>query len=182
MALILVLLFIVLPILEIWVIVQVGDAIGILPTIALLIVDGVLGAVLAKSQGARAWERFNLALAEGRMPAREVFDGAAILLGGALMLAPGFITDVFALFLLIPATRDLIRRFGMTLGLRRLTGSWALTGFAMRGASRARRGRADGPDTTYDPYRPPPPDYDYEGSAHEVVDPAAELDDGERRS
>ena len=68
----LVVLFILLPIAEIYVIVRVGEAIGILPTLALLIVDGFLGAALARSQGRAAWARFNRALGEGRVPAREV--------------------------------------------------------------------------------------------------------------
>src|SRR3954470_18530362 len=105
----LVLLFIVLPIAEIYVIIKVGEAIGVLPTIALLIVDGFVGAALARSQGRAAWARFNQALAEGRVPAREVFDGAMVIVGGAFLLAPGFITDVIGLLLLIPPTRALFR-------------------------------------------------------------------------
>src|SRR3954452_11975011 len=105
----LVLLFIVLPIAEIYVIIKVGEAIGVLPTIALLIVDGFVGAALARSQGRAAWARFNQELAEGRVPAREVFDGAMIILGGAFLLAPGFITDVIGLMLLLPFTRAIFR-------------------------------------------------------------------------
>ncbi len=92
MPLLLVLIFIVLPIAEIYVIIKVGEAIGVLPTIALLILDGFVGAALARSQGRQAWARFNQALAEGRVPGREVFDGAMIIVGGAFLLAPGFIT------------------------------------------------------------------------------------------
>ena len=73
----LVLLFIVVPIAELYVLWQIGSAIGILPTIALLILDSVLGAALMRSQGRAAWMRFNRALAEGRVPGREVIDGAA---------------------------------------------------------------------------------------------------------
>ena len=80
-----------------------------MPTLALLILDGFLGAALARSQGRAAWERFNLALAEGRVPAREIFDGAMIILGGALLLAPGFITDIVGFALLIPPTRAVFR-------------------------------------------------------------------------
>src|ERR671937_2663654 len=110
MALLLVALFIVLPIAEIYVIIKVGEAIGVLPTIALLIVDGFLGAALARSQGRAAWRRFNRALAEGRAPTTEVFDGAMVIVGGAFLLAPGFITDGLGLLLLIPPTRALLRR------------------------------------------------------------------------
>src|SRR3954452_7250049 len=105
----LVLLFIVLPIAEIYVIIKVGEAIGVLPTIALLIVDGFVGAALARSQGRAAWARFNQALAEGRVPARETLDGAMIIVGGAFLLAPGFITDAIGLLLLLPPSRALLR-------------------------------------------------------------------------
>src|SRR5918998_6916953 len=91
------LLFILLPIAELWLIIEIGGAIGILPTLALLIVDSLVGAALARSQSRAAWERFNLALAEGRVPGKEAFDGAMIILGGALLLTPGFITDAFGL-------------------------------------------------------------------------------------
>ena len=76
-------------------IIQVGEAIGVLPTIALLILDSVVGSWLMRSQGRLAWQRFTAALAEGRPPAREVLDGALVIVGGALQLAPGFVTDVF---------------------------------------------------------------------------------------
>ena len=88
----LVLLFIVVPIIELFVIIQVGEAIGVLPTIALLVADSILGAMLMRSQGRVAWRRFNAALAEGRIPHREVLDGALVIFGGALLLTPGFIT------------------------------------------------------------------------------------------
>src|ERR1044072_9780555 len=109
MGLILFLLFIVLPIAEIYVIIQVGGAIGWIPTLFLLILDGFAGAALARSQGRTAWERFNLALSQGRVPARETFDGAMIILGGSLLLAPGFITDFVGFALLIPPTRAVFR-------------------------------------------------------------------------
>ena len=108
-AIVLLFLFLALPIAEIYVIIQVGDAIGVVPTLALLILDGFLGAALARSQGRAAWERFNRALTEGRVPARETFDGAMIILGGALLLAPGFITDVIGFALLLPPTRAVFR-------------------------------------------------------------------------
>ena len=105
----LILLFIVLPIAELYVIIQIGGAIGVLPTLAILVVDSLVGAALARSQSRAAWERFNRALAEGRIPGREVFDGAMIILGGALLLTPGFITDIVGLLLLVPPTRAALR-------------------------------------------------------------------------
>src|SRR5919201_1265395 len=106
----LVLLFIVVPIVEIYVIIQVGQAIGALWTIALLIADSIIGARLLRWQGRTAWRRFQEAVAAGRMPHNEVIDGVMIVVGGTLLLTPGFITDVFGLVLLLPPTRAVIRR------------------------------------------------------------------------
>lgn len=105
----LVVLFIVVPIVEIYVIIQVGELIGIWPTVLLLLADAVLGSYLLKHQGRSAWRRFNEALAQRRFPGTEVVDGALILVGGTLLLAPGFITDVFGAILLIPPTRAVVR-------------------------------------------------------------------------
>jgi len=109
MRLLLVLLFIVVPIAELFVIIQVGEAIGVLPTIALLIADSVLGSMLMRSQGRAAWRRFNAALAAGRIPHREVLDGGLVIFGGALLLTPGFLSDILGLVLLLPPTRALAR-------------------------------------------------------------------------
>ena len=106
----LVLLFIVVPIAELYVIIQVGEAIGVWWTIALLIADSVLGSVLMRAQGRAAWRRLNEAIRTGRAPAREVMDGALVVFGGALLLTPGFISDVLGLTLLLPPTRALVRR------------------------------------------------------------------------
>jgi UPF0716 protein FxsA len=105
----LVILFIVVPIAELYVIIQVGEAIGVLPTLALLFLDAILGSLLLRHQGRGAWRRFNEALAQRRFPGKEVADGVLIVIGGTLLLAPGFITDVFGLLLLIPPTRAIAR-------------------------------------------------------------------------
>jgi UPF0716 protein FxsA len=105
----LVLLFIVVPIAELAVIIQVGQEIGVLWTVALLVADSILGSVLMRSQGRAAWRRFNEATRAGRVPAREVLDGALVIFGGALLLTPGFITDILGLILLIPPTRAVVR-------------------------------------------------------------------------
>ncbi|WCB95643.1 hypothetical protein DSM104299_04392 [Baekduia alba] len=102
--------FVVVPILEIYVIIQVGQAIGAWWTIALLIADSILGSLLMKSQGRAAWRRFQIALSEGRMPAREVLDGVLVIFGGAFLLTPGFCSDIVGAVLLIPPTRAIIRR------------------------------------------------------------------------
>jgi len=103
-------LFILVPIAEIYVIIQVGQAIGALWTVLLLIVDSIIGARLLSWQGRRAWLRFQEAIAGGRVPRREVMDGVLIVLGGAFLLTPGFITDIFGLVLLIPPSRAAVRR------------------------------------------------------------------------
>jgi UPF0716 protein FxsA len=112
----LLLLFIVVPIAELAVIIQVGQWLGVWWTIALLILDSILGTVLARTQGRAAWLRFSRAVQAGRPPAREVLDGALVLAGALLLLTPGFITDIAGLALLIPPTRAIVR----TLFARRL--------------------------------------------------------------
>jgi UPF0716 protein FxsA len=170
MGLILLFLFLALPIAEIYVIIQVGDAIGWVPTLLLLILDGFAGAALARSQGRVAWERFNLALSQGRVPARETLDGAMIIVGGAFLLAPGFITDVVGFALLIPPTRAVFRAVVARLARRRIAFGWAVPGPPPR-AGRPRPGPARGPSV---------PGYDYEGTAREVNEPAAEIGPAER--
>jgi UPF0716 protein FxsA len=105
----LVILFIVVPIVELAVIIQVGQQIGVWWTIALLVLDSVLGSLLMRAQGRAAWRRFGDATQAGRVPAREVLDGVLVIFGGALLLTPGFVTDILGLFLLIPPTRALVR-------------------------------------------------------------------------
>jgi UPF0716 protein FxsA len=150
----LVILFIVVPIAELYVIVQVGQLIGLWPTLALLLADALLGSMLLRHQGRGAWRRFNEALAQRRFPGKEVADGVLIVIGGTLLLTPGFLTDVFGLLLLIPPTRAVARRI-----LRRLTiGRFTIVGmpgggtdpFGQRTAERANRR------------------YDYDATAEEV--------------
>ena len=107
---ILIALFIVVPIVELYMIIQIGGLIGVVPTIALLLADALLGSLLLRHQGRGAWRRFNLALAEHRFPGREVADGLLIAIGGTLLLTPGFVTDIVGLIFLIPPTRAIIRR------------------------------------------------------------------------
>jgi UPF0716 protein FxsA len=145
----LVILFIVVPIAELYVIIQVGEAIGVWPTLALLLADALLGSFLLKHQGRGAWRRFNEALAQRRFPGKEVADGLLIVVGGTLLLAPGFLTDIVGVFLLIPPTRAIARSL-----LRRFTiGRFVVVG--MPG------GRGPGPAG-------PSHDYDYDATAEEV--------------
>jgi UPF0716 protein FxsA len=157
----LILLFIVVPIAELYVIIKVGEAIGVLPTIAILVADSLIGSWLLRSQGRVAWRRFNDALAAGRPPAREVLDGALIIFGGAFLLTPGFLTDIVGVVLLLPPTRAVVRRALVRIFSRR---------FAVRLATRAggrRSGGAPGPGGT----PPPAGGYDVEGTAIEVDRP-----------
>jgi UPF0716 protein FxsA len=108
--LLLILVFIVVPLAELYVILKVGDSIGWAPTILILVVDSLLGSVLLRTQGRSIWGRFNDALSQGRIPHREVMDGVLVIFGGAFLITPGFITDVLGLILLIPPTRTVVRR------------------------------------------------------------------------
>ena len=112
--------FILVPLAELAVLIAVGDWIGLVPTLVLLLVVSVAGAWLAKREGLAAWRRFQLALADGRMPTVEVADGAMILLAGALLLTPGFLSDVIGVLLLLPPTRAIARRQLPRLAERRL--------------------------------------------------------------
>jgi UPF0716 protein FxsA len=106
----LVVIFIGVPIAELYLIYKVGDAIGILPTLLLLAADSVLGSLLLRSQGRSVWRRFNEAMAAGRVPHKELQHGVAVIFGAAFLITPGFLTDVVGLLLLLPPTRAVILR------------------------------------------------------------------------
>jgi UPF0716 protein FxsA len=187
----LLLIFIVVPIAELYVIIQVGEAIGALPTVLILLADAILGSMLLRHQGRAAWIRFNRALAEGRLPHKEVFDGVLIIFGGALLITPGFLTDILGLILLIPPTRAAVRAIASRTVRRRVALGGGATmwtfgrseGPPRRGPRRPAAGgpgeppREPGPDQGFgwvDPPVPPSrggsrPD-DIEGTGHEVRD------------
>jgi UPF0716 protein FxsA len=106
----LVVLFIGVPFAEIYVLLQVGHAIGVLNTLALLILISVIGAWLAKREGLGVIRRMQRSIETGRVPGTELVDGFLILLAAALMLTPGFLTDIVAIFLLLPPVRAVVRR------------------------------------------------------------------------
>jgi UPF0716 protein FxsA len=106
-------LFILVPLAELYVILKVGDAVGVVWTIVLLGADSLIGALLLRIQGRAVWRRFNEALSAGRMPHREVQDGVLVIFGGAFLITPGFISDILGLLLLVPPTRAVIRRIIM---------------------------------------------------------------------
>ena len=142
----LVALFILLPIAELYLILKVGDSIGILWTVLLLAADSLLGSLLLRTQGRTVWRRFNETMASGRMPHRELLDGVAVIFGGAFLITPGFITDIFGLALLLPPTRALLLRV-----VRWRLASQMAAQVAQGGAPDRSRGR----------------DYDVEGTASE---------------
>ncbi|GII78064.1 hypothetical protein Sru01_30460 [Sphaerisporangium rufum] len=103
-------LFLVVPVAEIWVLIQVGQVIGGWPTVGLLVADSLLGAWIVRREGRRAWRALRESFGSGRVPDRELADGAMIVAGGALLLTPGFVTDIAGFFLVLPPTRPLARR------------------------------------------------------------------------
>lgn len=121
---------IVVPIVELYVIVQVGQGIGILPTLALLVVMSLLGGYLLRREGTRTWRALREALQAGRLPAREVADGALVIFGGALLLTPGFATDLFGLLCILPPTRAVLRRVLTGVVARRLGAGGLVGGLA----------------------------------------------------
>ena len=140
MRFLLVALFILVPIAELAIIIQVGQAIGVWWTIALLVADSVLGSMLMRSQGRVAWRRFNEAIQAARVPAREVADGVLVIFGGALLLTPGFISDIFGLLFLLPPTRAIIRRVFLRQAMKRITVSMTATLPRTPRPARRRRG------------------------------------------
>lgn len=103
------LLFIIVPLIELFLFLVIGRYIGILPTFGIILLTGILGAALARSQGMRALAKYQQAIAEGRLPHEAVIDGLLILVAGALLLTPGFLTDTIGFLLLAPPVRTLVR-------------------------------------------------------------------------
>jgi UPF0716 protein FxsA len=129
-SLLLVLLLLVVPLLEVVVIIAVGRAIGGWPTFALLLLESAFGAWLVRREGSRAWRALQDALTTGRMPSRQLADAALVLVGGVLLLAPGFLTDLVGFFLVLPFTRPVARGILEAAVARRLL---AASGFSPGG-------------------------------------------------
>lgn len=140
----LVLLLVVVPIAELYVIIQVGQAIGVLPTIGLLIFDSLFGAWLLRREGRAVWQRFRSTIDRGAVPAKETADGVLVIAGGALMMTPGFLSDILGILMLAPPTRALLRkllihRVTWTVASRAPGGKAAYMAGVGRSATRARR-------------------------------------------
>jgi UPF0716 protein FxsA len=153
-------LLILVPIAELYVIVQVGQEIGILATLVLLVAVSILGAYLLKREGTATWKRLRASMAAGQMPTNEATDGALILLGGALLLTPGFLTDIAGLLFVLPVSRAAVKT-----GARKLMGGWMVKRMGPAGyvgakvyearASQVRR-RRGASSTPPDAILPPP--------------------------
>ncbi len=103
--------FTIIPVVELYVLLKVGGLIGIAPTIALILLTGVAGAYLSRTQGFDLVRRIQQELAQGRLPTEELTDGAMVLVGAILLLTPGFCTDIFGFCLLVPTTRALLKKW-----------------------------------------------------------------------
>lgn len=123
-------LVVIIPIVELWIILQVGHAVGIIPTIASLVAISMAGTALVKHEGFKVFREFNATISRGEIPSREIAHGACLLIAGVFLLAPGFVTDVLAIALLAPPVRGLVVRLALRRrrGTRRVTirrGEWS---------------------------------------------------------
>lgn len=106
----LLLVFTVVPLIELFLLIEVGSRIGSGPTILLLLLTGIFGASLASRQGLFVLHRARQELAQGHIPANPVMDGIMVLIGGMLLLTPGFLTDILGFLLLVPLSRLFLKR------------------------------------------------------------------------
>ena len=155
-----------LPILEIVVIVAVGQWIGGWPTFLLLVATSLLGAWLIRREGARTWRALEQAVRSGRMPAREIADRVVVLVGGSLLVIPGFVTDVLGLLLVLPFTRPVARSMlAAVISRRLLAQTTRFSGPTVTGEPSARNW--DQPPTPQGPQRSATSDEVVEG---EIID------------
>jgi len=149
---VLALVFVVVPVLEIYLLIQVGQVIGAWWTVLLLIADGFLGSWLMKHEGTRAWRALREAIDDRRMPAKELADAALILVGGTLLVTPGFLTDVVGFFCVLPLTRPVARAALTRFLTRKFLSGPGAPGYARSGTGTGtgedpRTRRRPGPDT-----------------------------------
>lgn len=123
--------FLVVPIAELTIIVTVARQVGVFETMGILVLVSILGSVLAKRQGMEVWSRFRAALARGEIPSGEIIDGFLVLLGAALLLTPGFLTDILGIVLLLPPSRRVVKAGVRSAARRRIA---ARAGRGRRGA------------------------------------------------
>ena len=122
MAIVLLLAFIITPIVEIAVFIEIGGQIGLWPTLAIVVITAMVGTALLRAQGLATFAQAQQSLARGEFPLRQVFDGACLLVAGALLLTPGFVTDGIGLALFLPPVRNLLGRWLLARGRLRVDG------------------------------------------------------------
>lgn len=142
----LILVFIVVPIVELWLILQVaelmgGGARGAALTIGLLVADSLLGAALLRSQGRSVWRQFTGAIDARRMPAREIVDGGFVIVGGVLLLTPGFLSDIVGILMLIPPTRRIFGGWVIGLLSSRVRPAFTIADTGLSNFQRSRQSR-----------------------------------------
>lgn len=132
------LLFVVVPVVELMLLIRLGQVVGLMPTLGLVMLTGFTGAWLARAEGVRVFFQFQRELASGRLPGQAMLDGISVLVGGAFLLTPGVLTDVVGFSLLFPPTRRWVQRRmrkrlerGIADGTVRVVtmGSWGVSGF-----------------------------------------------------
>jgi UPF0716 protein FxsA len=151
------LLFVVVPIIELMLLIELGKVVGLLPTLALVMLTGITGAWLARAEGLRVFLQFQREIASGKLPGQSLMDGISVLVGGAFLLTPGVLTDVVGFSLLLPPTRRWLQRRvrarlerGIADGSVRVVtmGSFGSGGFGFRATDFGQRssGAAGGPE------------------------------------
>ena len=105
----LLLLFTLVPLIELFILLQLNKYIGLGYTFGIVIITGIVGAYLAKSQGRQIWFRLRYEMGEGRMPGEQLINGLCVLVGGAMLLTPGILTDSLGFILVVPGTRELVK-------------------------------------------------------------------------
>ena len=136
-------LFVGVPLVELWLLLRIGDEVGALPTIALVVGTGVLGANLARREGLRTIEKINKAMAAGQMPQEALLDGLCIFLGGALLLTPGILTDILGFSLLFPMTRPFLQALVSGWIQKKMQASQAVVTFHQNGFGNTPPGMGD---------------------------------------
>jgi UPF0716 protein FxsA len=153
---VLVVLLVAIPTLEIWLLVQVAHQIGFWPTLLILVVEAALGSWLMRREGSRAWQALTTTFSTGKVPSGELANAALILVGGVLLILPGFATDLIGFLFLLPLTRPLARRllaFFVARRINRLSGALAgdLAGRGGSGATIIRGETVDAPAAADEP-------------------------------
>ena len=107
-------LFTLVPVIELWLLIRVGSIIGFFPTIGIVVLTGIIGAWMARIQGLSVISELNTSVAQGRVPGKELVNAVLVFVGGALLLTPGFVTDILGFSMIMPGTRDAISAFLMS--------------------------------------------------------------------